>query len=74
MEWLNTQYQNLKSAFASPAQKAVDAMPLPKVATSEAPKVLGTAPESPGTTVTGGRRHRRKTRRGGKKHRTHKKH
>ena len=49
MEWLNTQYQNLKSAFATPVQKTVDAMPLPKVATSEAPKVLGTAPEAPGT-------------------------
>lgn len=73
MEWLSTQYSNLKSAIAGPAQTVADAVPLPSVATSEAPSVLGTAPESSGTTVTGGRRHRRKTRRGGKKRRTHRK-
>jgi hypothetical protein len=72
MEWLTSQYEKVKSSFASPAQKVVDSMSLPKVATSDAPKVLGTAPETPGMTVTGGRRHRRKTRRGGKKHRTQK--
>lgn len=72
MEWLSRQYSNLKTAIAGPAQTVADAVPLPSVATSQAPSVLGTAPESAGTTVTGGRRHR-KTRRGGKKRRTHRK-
>jgi len=72
MEWLSRQYSNLKSAIAGPAQSVADAVPLPSVATSKAPSVLGTAPESSGQTVTGGRRHR-KTRRGGKKSRTQRK-
>jgi hypothetical protein len=72
MEWLSRQYSNLKSAIAGPAQSVADTVPLPSVATSEAPKTLGTAPEPSGQTVTGGRRHR-KTRCGGKKRRTHRK-
>lgn len=71
MEWFSTQYNKLKNAIAGPAQTVADAVPLPPVATSEAPSVLGTAPESSGQTVTGGRRHR-KTRRGGKKRTTRK--
>jgi len=70
MEWLKSQYEKVKSAVAGPAQKVADALPLPKVATSSAPKVLGTASEPAGKTVTGGRR-QRKTRRhsGGRRHR-----
>lgn len=70
MEWLKSQYEKVKGAVAGPAQKVADALPLPKVATSDAPKVLGTPAEPTGKTVTGGRRHR-KTRRhsGGRKHR-----
>jgi hypothetical protein len=61
MDWLKTQYTNIKSAIAGPAQSAADSGALPGVATSKAPSVLGTAPEAPGTTVTGGKR-KRKTR------------
>jgi hypothetical protein len=72
MEWLKSSYEKVKSAVAGPAQKVADALPLPKVATSKAPKVLGTAPEQSGTTVTGGRRHRKTRRhRGGRKTRRH---
>lgn len=53
----------------SPAAAPVSSA-LPSVATDKgSEKMLGTAPEAPGTTVTGGRR--RKTRRGGKRRKTH---
>jgi hypothetical protein len=43
---------------------------VPSVATdSGSQQTLGTAPEAPGTTLAGGRRH--KTRRGGKSKKTH---
>uniref|UniRef100_A0A6C0CGX7 Uncharacterized protein n=1 Tax=viral metagenome TaxID=1070528 RepID=A0A6C0CGX7_9ZZZZ len=52
---------------------------LPAVATAKAPAALGTAPETPGHTVTGGRRiKRRSTKKAGKrrstKRRRHRKH
>lgn len=66
MEWLKS--------LAGRVQKVTSSLPLPKVATPEAPKTLGTAPEPAGKTVVGGRRHR-KTHRGGRKHRrTHRRH
>ena len=56
----------------SPAAEPVNTA-LPSVATdSGSQKMLGTAPEAPGTTVTGGRR--RKTRRGGRRRKTHRRH
>lgn len=63
MEWL----KGLVSKFQGTAQSAADSMPLPSVATSDAPQALGLPAEPAGMTVTGGRRHR-KTRRGGKRH------
>lgn len=70
MDFLKGLYGKVTGAIAGPAQKVADALPLPKVATEDAPKVLGTPAEPVGKTVTGGRRHR-KTRRhsGGRKHR-----
>lgn len=63
MEWLG----KLKSMITGTAQSAADALPLPSVATSDAPQAFGLPAEPAGQTVTGGRRHR-KTRRGGKRH------
>ena len=70
---------NLKSGFDSAVSKVRGAISpaaepvstaLPSVASDKgSEKMLGTAPEAPGTTVTGGRR--RKTRRGGKRRKTH---
>ena len=61
MEW----FKGLVSKFQGTAQNVADSMPLPSVATSDAPKALGLPAEPAGQTVTGGRR---KTRRGGKRH------
>lgn len=66
MDW----FKGLISKFQGTAQSAADAMPLPSVATSDAPKALGLPPEPAGQTVTGGRRH--KTRRTKTKKRLHK--
>jgi len=64
----NSAVSSVRGAISPAAQPVSNA--LPSVATDDgSKKLLGTAPEAPGTTVTGGRR--RKTRRGGKRRKTH---
>lgn len=69
MDWLS-KAKNWLTGTASDATQPL-ASSVPSVATdSGAQKMFGTAPEAPGTTLTGGRRS--KTRRGRKGKKTHK--
>lgn len=58
-------YEGAKAAIQGPAQQAVDATGLSNV------NPPGVASETPGTTTTGGKRGARKTRRGKKTKKTH---
>ena len=68
-------FQSLSDSISSATTSAKDAlMPKPLVSDTTAVKTLGAAPESSGTTITGGRRHktyRHKKSRKSKKTRKH---
>lgn len=66
-DWLKSQYEKVKTAVAGPVQTAADTTGISDVTV---PQV---APEAPGTTMTGGKRLARKTRRSKSSKKTHKK-
>ena len=67
MDWLSSQYEKIKQAVVGPVNSAARNLDIPD--TSQTEKALGTAPEAPGATLTGGRRYnKKKTHKGGKRH------
>lgn len=66
-DWLKQKYQEAKTAIAGPVQSAADTTGISNVSVPEV------TPETPGTTMTGGKRLARKTRRSKSSKKTHKK-
>jgi acyl-CoA reductase-like NAD-dependent aldehyde dehydrogenase len=72
MQWLTDTISGIGARIKGTAQPAADSVDMgPLVDDSQAQKALGTAPEAPGTTMTGGKR-RHRTRRHRKAKKTHK--
>lgn len=65
-DWLTQQYEKAKTAIAGPVQSAADSTGISNVSVPEV------APEPSGTTMTGGKKLARKTRRAKKSKKTHK--
>lgn len=68
-EAITDTYNAAKKAVVRPVNDGLESTDLPNVATQDAQKMLGTAPEAPGTTMTGGKKYRktRKSKKGSKK-------